>query len=294
MPSVPRETREQLESWLRYYNDLGVNLFYRDRAPSENAVKTAPALTPPQAPPQTIAPDAAVVAAEGASKTAMKPAQKPATAPVIPTLADVPAARASSLFDASERVAGDTLEIISTDLGECTRCKLHRHRNKIVFGTGNPRAELMFIGEGPGHDEDVQGVPFVGRAGQLLNQMIEAMGLSRGDVYIANVVKCRPPENRAPEKDEVSACLPFLQRQVDSIAPKVVVCLGSVAAQSLLGTNKSISRFRGEWLDFRGARLMATYHPAYLLRNPHAKPDVWNDLKKVMAFLGLKPPRSRA
>ena len=199
-------------------------------------------------------------------------------------------AHGPSLFESIERVVGDTLEIISSDLGECTRCKLHRHRNKIVFGTGHPRAELMFVGEGPGHDEDLQGLPFVGRAGQLLTQMIEAMGLSRNDVYIANVVKCRPPENRVPEKDEVSTCLPYLVRQIGAIQPKAIVCLGSVAAQTLLSTNKGISRFRGEWFDFRGARLMATYHPAYLLRNPHAKPDVWTDLKKVMAYLGLKPP----
>jgi len=185
------------------------------------------------------------------------------------------------------------LERVSSDLGECTRCKLHRHRNKIVFGVGNPRAELVFVGEGPGHDEDLQGIPFVGRAGQLLTQMIEAMGLSRNDVYIANVVKCRPPENRTPEKDEVATCMPFLLRQIGAIQPKVVVCLGSVAAQALLNTNKAISRFRGEWFDFRGARLMATYHPAYLLRNPNAKPEVWADLKKVMSFLGLKPRPGR-
>ena len=199
-----------------------------------------------------------------------------------------------SLFESAERVVGDTLERICSDLGDCTRCKLHKRRNKIVFGVGNPHAELVFVGEGPGHDEDVQGIPFVGRAGQLLTQMIEAMGLKRDDVYIANVVKCRPPENRTPEKDEISTCLPFLMRQLAAIDPKVIVCLGSVATQALLSTNKSISGFRGQWFDFRGARLMATYHPAYLLRNPHAKPDVWADLKKVMAVLGLKPPRPKS
>jgi len=137
----------------------------------------------------------------------------------------------------------------------------------------------------------MQGLPFVGRAGKLLTQMIEAMGLQRGDVYIANVVKCRPPENRAPEKDEVEACMPFLLRQLSVIEPKVIVCLGNVATQLLLGTNRGISQFRGQWFDFRGAKLMPTYHPAYLLRNPHAKPEVWGDLKKVMALLGLKPPK---
>lgn len=268
-----RPASDKLAAWLRYYQDLGITSFYRDRA----TVQNAPA---------------------GAVVTPLEPA--PPAAPSVPieqtsrvhAKSEVQGmAHGPSLFEMAERVAGDTLERVSSDLGECTRCKLHRYRNKIVFGVGNPRAELVFVGEGPGHDEDLQGIPFVGRAGQLLTQMIEAMGLSRNDVYIANVVKCRPPENRTPEKDEVSTCMPFLLRQIGAIQPKVVVCLGSVAAQALLNTNKAISRFRGEWFDFRGARLMATYHPAYLLRNPNAKPEVWADLKKVMAFLGLKPPR---
>ena len=215
--------------------------------------------------------------------------KRPAPAPIAPPVEA--AVRGPSLFEHAERIPGDTLDRISADLGDCTRCKLHRHRNKIVFGVGNPRAELVFVGEGPGHDEDMQGVPFVGRAGKLLTQMIEAMGLTRDKVYIANVVKCRPPENRTPEKDEVTTCMPFLLRQLASIDPKVIVCLGSTATQALLGTTKSISSFRGQWLEFRGARLMATYHPAYLLRNPPAKTEVWADLKKVMAVLGLKPPR---
>ncbi len=202
-------------------------------------------------------------------------------------------ARGPSLFEVAERVEGDSLEGICGELAGCTRCKLHRRRTNIVFGVGNPHAELVFVGEGPGHDEDVQGIPFVGRAGQLLTQMIIAMGIKRDDVYIANVVKCRPPENRTPEKDEIATCLPFLMRQLANINPKVIVSLGSVASQALLNTNKSISHFRGQWFDFRGAKLMATYHPAYLLRNPHAKPEVWADLKKVMAFLGLAPPKGK-
>jgi uracil-DNA glycosylase family 4 len=149
----------------------------------------------------------------------------------------------------------------------------------------------VFVGEGPGRDEDAQGEPFVGRAGKLLTDMIKAMSLERSDVYIANVVKCRPPENRTPEHDEIATCSPFLLRQLEFIRPKVIVCLGNVAAQNLLGTNKSISHFRGQWFDFRGSRLIATYHPAYLLRNPAAKSDVWTDLKKVMAVLGLKAAR---
>ena len=163
-----------------------------------------------------------------------------------------------------------------------------------MFGDGNPKAQLVFVGEGPGADEDAQGLPFVGRAGKLLTQMIEAMGLQRKDVYICNVVKCRPPENRQPERDEVAECSPFLMRQIDTIAPKVIVGLGSTAAQTILQTNRGISHFRGEWLEFRGRKLMATYHPAYLLRNPAAKSEVWKDLQKMMAELGLAVKRGKA
>jgi len=192
------------------------------------------------------------------------------------------------MFDALDRVEGDTLELIRENLGECTRCRLHKQRNKIVFGAGNARAELVFVGEGPGHDEDLQGLPFVGRAGKLLTQMIEAMGLAREDVYICNVVKCRPPENRKPENDEVATCSPYLFRQLDVIAPKAIVCLGATAAQALLQTQDPISRLRGNWIEYRNTKLMVTYHPAYLLRNPAAKSEVWKDLQKVMAHLGLK------
>jgi len=268
---------------LQYYDDLGIRLFYRDRPASEATI--ARLEIPATGEIITAKPTSA--AAPG--KLPATPAKRPAPAPVaLPVEAAV---RGPSLFESAERIPGDTLERISADLGDCTRCKLHRHRNKIVFGVGNPCAELVFVGEGPGHDEDIQGIPFVGRAGKLLTQMIEAMGLTRDQVYIANVVKCRPPENRTPEKDEVATCMPFLLRQLAAINPKVIVCLGSCATQALLGTTKSISTFRGQWLEFRGARLMATYHPAYLLRNPPAKTEVWADLKKVMAVLGLKPPR---
>ena len=197
------------------------------------------------------------------------------------------------MFDAADKIVGDTLSRIREDLGECTRCKIHKHRRTIVFGDGNPKAELVFVGEGPGADEDAQGLPFVGRAGKLLTQMIEAMGLERKDVYICNVVKCRPPENRTPEDDEVSTCSPFLFRQLEVISPKVIVCLGAVAAKTLLRTNRGISQFRGQWLDYRGSKLMATYHPAYLLRNPNAKGEVWKDLQKVMAVLGLQARKGR-
>jgi DNA polymerase len=236
--------QEKLDQRLRFYEDLGLSPFYRDRA--------------------------------AAAKT-----------PAAPT-----AGTAETVMLESSR--GETLLKIRQDLGECTRCKLHRTRKKIVFGDGNPRANLVFVGEGPGADEDAQGLPFVGRAGKLLTQMIEAMGLQRSDVYICNVVKCRPPGNRQPESDEVEKCSPFLFRQLDVIQPKVIVCLGATAAQTLLQTNRSISQFRGQWLDFRGFKMLPTYHPAYLLRNPAAKSEVWKDLQKVMAELGLEVKKNKA
>jgi DNA polymerase len=267
---IPAAVQEKLTARLTFYQDIGIQLFYRDRYPHQLASVTEDIPLP-------------------------KPAQK--TQPVRPSVEvrpappkpDVfPAASGPSLFEAINRIPDDTLLKIHTDLGDCTRCKLHRGRTKLVFGDGNPKAELVFVGEGPGRDEDAQGLPFVGRAGKLLTQMIEAMGLQRGDVYICNVVKCRPPDNRTPEKEEVETCSPFLLRQLDAISPKVIVCLGSVAAQTLLETNRGISHFRGEWLEFCGRKLMATYHPAYLLRNPSAKGEVWKDLQKVMAALGLQ------
>jgi DNA polymerase len=285
-PASAQNASEKVEAWLRYYDDLGVRLFYRDR-PMSGALPESQNLPAAQAAEATV-PKRNIPS--GSAPSAVTAVQRTPQASPAAQKVDV-VVRGPSLFESAERIVGDTLERISSDLGECTRCKLHKRRNKIVFGVGNPKAELVFVGEGPGHDEDLQGVPFVGRAGQLLTQMIEAMGLTRADVYIA---KCRPPENRTPEKDEVSTCMPFLFRQLEAIQPKVVVCLGNVATQALLNTNKSISSFRGQWFDFRGSRLMATYHPAYLLRNPHAKHEVWADLKKVMAVLGLKPPRPKS
>jgi uracil-DNA glycosylase len=182
-----------------------------------------------------------------------------------------------------------TLRLIRDEIGDCTRCRLHKGRTNLVFGVGNANADLMFVGEGPGADEDLQGEPFVGRAGQLLNNMIAAMGLKREDVYIANVVKCRPPGNRTPEKDECDVCSPFLLRQIDVIKPKVIVALGAVAAKTLLALNDSMANLRGRWYDFRGAKLAVTYHPAYLLRDPRQKKEAWKDLQMVMKYLGLKP-----
>jgi DNA polymerase len=169
----------------------------------------------------------------------------------------------------------------------CQRCKLAGTRTQVVYGSGNPNAELMFIGEAPGRDEDLQGKPFVGRAGQLLTDIIKAMKLSRDDVYIANVIKCRPPENRNPEPDELDACRPFIRRQIEFIKPKVIVTLGKVALQSLTGKAYAVSAARGQWTEYEGIKVMPTYHPAYLLRTPSAKKDVWTDMKKVMAELGI-------
>jgi uracil-DNA glycosylase len=285
--SIPESLQQKIEERLRYYEDLGIRLFYRDRAPgSVGALNLPPAISEPPA----------ISISEEISLP--KPKTKPA-APVIseslsrpaPVLAPPPGV---SLFAEVEKVKDDSLLKIREDIGDCTRCKLHKGRNKIVFGDGNPKAQLVFVGEGPGADEDAQGLPFVGRAGKLLTQMIEAMGLQRSDVYICNVVKCRPPQNRAPEPDEVQTCSPYLLRQIDTINPKVIVCLGAVAAKTLLETTRGISHFRGEWQEWRGRRLMATYHPAYLLRNPPAKADVWKDLQKVMAELGLQLPKKKS
>jgi uracil-DNA glycosylase len=195
------------------------------------------------------------------------------------------------------------LKLIREDLGDCTRCKLHKQgRKQIVFGVGNARAELMFVGEGPGADEDTQGEPFVGRAGQLLNNMIKAMGIRREDVYIANIVKCRPPGNRTPERDECETCSPFLMRQIAAVKPKVMVALGAVAAKNLLAINAPMSELRGRFYDFipsgvnsdpswPGTKLAVTYHPAFLLRDPRQKGEAWKDLQMVMNYLGLKPPK---
>jgi len=182
---------------------------------------------------------------------------------------------------------------VREQLGECTRCKLGAGRTNLVFGVGNPAAELMFVGEGPGEDEDRQGEPFVGRAGQLLTKMIGAMGYCREDVYIANVVKCRPPGNRNPEPDEIEACEPFLRAQIAAIRPKVVVALGKFAAQTLLRDTSPISRLRGRWFEYEGVRLMPTFHPAYLLRSPNEKGKAWEDLQHAMKELGKAMGKDR-
>jgi uracil-DNA glycosylase family 4 len=203
---------------------------------------------------------------------------------------------ASESLDAAEplafaRSAAEALTAIRADLGDCTRCKLHTQgRKQIVFGVGSPSAELMFVGEAPGADEDAQGIPFVGRAGQLLTKMIEAMGFSRDDVYIANVLKCRPPGNRDPQPDEVESCEPFLFQQIATIQPKVIIALGAFAARTLLKTQDPISRLRGRIYEYRGAKLIPTFHPSFLLRSPGYKREAWEDLKKALAVMGRRPP----
>ncbi|HET7787391.1 MAG TPA: uracil-DNA glycosylase [Myxococcales bacterium] len=186
------------------------------------------------------------------------------------------------------------LDQVREELGECTRCKLHKGRRNIVFGVGNPRARLMFVGEAPGEDEDVQGFPFVGKAGQLLTKMIEAMGLRREDVYICNTVKCRPPNNRNPEPDELLACEPFLKGQLAAVQPSAIVTLGKFAAQALLREQTPITRLRGQWREYEGIPVMPTFHPAYLLRSPGEKGKVWDDLKQVMKKLDLPLPKGGA
>ncbi len=305
-PSKRARVETQLAEWLRYGDDLGLGPFYRDRATSfeinaASVAQTSPVVTAPAAAAAaeiatpnihaeesiempTSRSSAKTFAASAAASAATSASAPSPASTLLPIVSD------GGLFASFERVANDSLARIREDIGpNCTRCKLHKGRTKLVFGVGNPKAELMFVGEGPGRDEDMQGEPFVGRAGKLLTQMIEAMGLKREDVYIANVVKCRPPENRLPEKDEITTCSPFLVRQIEVIKPKVICSLGSCSAQTLLQTTQGISKFRGEWQEFRGIKLMATYHPAYLLRNPSAKGEVWKDLQKIMAELGLKP-----
>lgn len=246
--------RRDLAAHLRYYEELGVSGISRD--PRWRARLEAAAAADPAA----------------------------ATMPAPDAGADVAADPAPSLSGALVDGAG-RLRVIRDEIGDCTRCKLHSGRTNLVFGVGNPEARLMFVGEGPGADEDEQGEPFVGRAGQLLTQIIKAMGFAREEVYIANVVKCRPPGNRNPEPDEIAQCVPFLHAQIAAIRPSVIVALGKFAAQTLLQTETPISRLRGHFHRVGEADVMPTFHPSYLLRNPAAKREVWEDMKMVMKKL---------
>ncbi|HWG49193.1 MAG TPA: uracil-DNA glycosylase [Candidatus Acidoferrales bacterium] len=245
-------TKQQLAARVNYYREMGIYDFYR----------------------RPVEPGADVLAEAAAEERAAVATGAREVSETFAILQDKPAALAR----------------IRADIGDCTRCRLHKGRTNLVFGVGNPNAELMFIGEGPGADEDAQGEPFVGRAGQLLNNMISAMGLKREEVYIANVVKCRPPGNRTPERDECDICSPFLLQQIEVIKPKVIVALGAVAAKTLLAVNDSMANLRGRWYDFHGTRMAVTYHPAYLLRDPRQKKETWKDLQMVMKYLGLTPP----
>jgi DNA polymerase len=271
---VETRIRTQVRDWLQYGEELGLGPYYRDRH-----------ARPAAAGDLELSIEISIEAVQTTEMAPRKILKESAAALITPV-------HAETLFG-EKRVEGDTLPLIREFIGECTRCKLSKGRTKIVFGAGSPKARLMFVGEGPGRDEDLSGEPFVGRAGKLLTDMIKAMGLQREDVYIANIVKCRPPENRQPEHDEVEACSPFLMRQIDVIRPQVICTLGNTPTQTLLQTTQGISKFRGQWFDFRDTKLLPTYHPAYLLRNPAAKADVWKDLQKVMAVLGLQAPKKR-
>ncbi len=281
------ELRRALAARIRYYNEMGIYDFYR-QPPSDRAREEQEVLLSTNQP---------------ESGEEMSPRKAAAVA--------VPVAE-ENIFDAialkPEQSVSDpvkALKIVREDLGDCTRCVLHKQgRKQIVFGVGNPKAELMFVGEGPGADEDEKGEPFVGRAGQLLNNMIKAMGISREQVYIANIVKCRPPGNRTPERDECATCSPFLMRQIAVIKPKVIVALGAVAAKTLLAMSASMIQLRGRFYDFRptgmrsndpnwdGCKLAVTYHPAFLLRDPRQKGEAWKDLQMVMKELGMKGPKT--
>ena len=276
-PSVPGSidapTREALHARLRFYRDLGIGEFYRQAVELAPASESAPnGAVLPQSPAPTAPPNLPLIEENDIAPRKPFPAA-PAQAAALPP---------------EQHFAA--LKLIREEIGDCTRCQLSQGRNKIVFGDGDPNARLMFVGEGPGADEDAQGLPFVGRGGQLLNNMINAMGLKREQVYIANIVKCRPPQNRTPEPDEAHTCSPFLFQQIDVIRPHVIVALGQTAVTYLTGEKRPLSGWRGTVHPLRGAKLIVTYHPAFLLRDPNQKKHAWADLQIAMRELGLKPP----
>lgn len=260
------ETEEAVRARIGYFRDLGVFDFYRrNSASSETSLADQP--------------EQEIAAEPAAPESRRMPRSAPTSLPIVEE-------RAAPIAPKDKAAA---LEAIRAELHECTRCALAKlGRHTIVFGDGDPNARLMFVGEGPGADEDAQGLPFVGRAGQLLNNMIAAMGLKREEVYIANIVKCRPPQNRVPEPEEANTCSPFLFRQIDVIRPEVIVALGSTAATYLLGAKSPLAALRGRVHSFHGSKLIVTYHPAYLLRDPNQKKAAWADLQIAMKELGLK------
>ena len=288
---MPEDIREeiagiarQLEEQLRFYREIGIT----DIGGAGNALKPA-AVADSRGEAVSVA---VQNLAEPVEDEQVMPKKKP---PVEQAglfgdiLTDAPSAQPKGAALPVIEAQDVSLEAIREDIGECVRCKLHQHRNNIVFGEGNPKARLVFIGEGPGADEDATGRPFVGRAGQLLEKIIQAIGLKREDVYISNVVKCRPPGNRTPERDEVATCEQFLFRQLALIRPRVIVALGSPAFQCILRTKETITRARGEWRDWNGIKVMPTFHPAYLLRSPDKKREAWDDMKKVRDYLNSLP-----
>jgi DNA polymerase len=314
-PSFDPATREALLARVRFYRDLGMTEFYRrpvDPAlleqlqavlddPQELGAPSFPRISaervgdhnpqPASTRPNLGAPEPALSPSKGLASEAWDTTAEPSSQedPTIPPRKPITAPpQVAASIPATDRAAA--LQLIREDIGDCTRCALHTGRNKLVFGDGSPDARLMFVGEGPGADEDAQGIPFVGRAGQLLNNMIAAMGLKREEVYIANVVKCRPPGNRTPEPEEANTCSPFLFRQIDVVRPQVLVALGATAATYLLGQRQPLAGLRGRVHAFRGMQLIVTYHPAYLLRDPRQKKEAWADLQIAMRELGLKPP----
>jgi len=284
---VRAEAVAELRRHLAWLDDAGVReIPERPVLPGPRPVQPAPA------------PELQPSRDQGGPPARSGPAASPGAPSAVARVGDVrpsaraPAAPGAGPYGLADRGCGSPgLLEIRQELGECQRCKLGRGRTRLVFGVGSPQAELMFVGEGPGEDEDRQGEPFVGRAGQLLTKMIEAMGFERADVYIANVVKCRPPGNRNPEPDEIEACEPFLRAQIAAVGPKVIVALGKFAAQTLLRETSPISRLRGRWFAYEGVKLMPTFHPAYLLRSPQEKVKAWEDLQLVMKELGKAPPR---
>ena len=277
------EAEQQLRAYVEYFRDLGVHDFYRQGEPVFAAEAAVGAVASPEIP---------AVASEPVVEPSVVVSSKPAflEPPIaklvsFDDLAPLPQGKVAAAEKAAALVA------IQEEIGDCTRCPLaYAGRRKIVFGDGDANARLMFVGEGPGADEDATGVPFVGKAGQLLNNMIAAMGLKREEVYIANMVKCRPAANRSPEPAEANVCTQFLVRQMDVVQPEVVVALGATAATYLLGVKQSLSSLRGRWHRCRGAKLAVTYHPAFLLRDPRQKGEAWKDLQMVMAEMGLKAP----
>lgn len=294
------DVARQLEEQLKFYREIGVTDI-GDSLPQATSVAAGGAAVSsagssaaplPVESPLTTAPVAVATAApqpveinpttqEPMPKKRETPGQAGLFGDLLPMEEAAPAAHTLPVIEAQD----PSLDAIREDIGECTRCKLHEHRTHIVFGEGDPQARLVFVGEGPGADEDATGRPFVGRAGQLLDKIVAAIGLKRDECYIANVVKCRPPGNRTPERDEVATCEQFLFRQLAFIKPQVIVALGSPAFQCLLRTKDTITRSRGEWRDWNGIKVMPTFHPAYLLRSPDKKREAWEDMKKVRDYL---------